>query len=60
MEEHHPPADSEELPRLSGNRLTDLLEHRDPHLTAAVARLTASLKADSTLTTGWNSVIDVE
>ena len=55
-----PAADSQELPELSGSRLADLLERRDPQLVAAVARLTASLKSDSALTTGWNSVIDVE
>ena len=61
MEEHRPPAaDSEELPELSGSRLVDLLEQRDPQLTAAVARLTRTLRSDPTLTAGWNSVIDVE
>jgi FXSXX-COOH protein len=61
VEDHpRPPADSEDLPELSGSRLADLLERRDPQLTAAVARLTRSLTSDSTLTAGWNSVIDVE
>ena len=61
MEDHpRPAADSEELPELTDSRLADLLARRDPQLTAAVARLARSLTSDSTLTTGWNSVIDVE
>jgi hypothetical protein len=51
-------SDRVEVPDVTGHRLTDLVENRDPALLAAVALLLAELPDPAETTTGWPNFME--